>query len=66
MQVTYADSRSTVKSNINNIVFTRNLFDTIGKQRGGALSNSPSVDADGGDGWSVTGGKVEIAKTDYR
>jgi hypothetical protein len=27
-----------VKSDINNIVFTRDLFDTIGKQRGGALS----------------------------
>ncbi|CAH6081260.1 hypothetical protein AI3057V1_2431 [Citrobacter freundii] len=31
-----------VKSDINNIAFTWNLFDTIGKQRGGALSNGPS------------------------
>jgi len=46
-----------MKADINNALFNRALLDTVSQQVCGALAHSHPIDANGGDGRPIAGGK---------
>jgi len=46
-----------MKADINNALFNRALLDTVSQQGRGALAHSHPIDANGGDGRPIAGGK---------